>query len=109
MISGDNLHINCRLSFLKFLCLNNRKKLRCTGQKRSYSVGNTNQAWIIYCILLRTKNVSWLVVSVRMQMVTDDFDFAVITYMEIMEENVFTVAIQRLNYLISLKWFYKNY
>jgi len=30
-------------------------------------------------------------------------EFAAITYMELMEENAFTVAFQNLNYLIPLK------
>jgi len=36
----DNSPINCLFHVLKFLCLNNRKKLQCTGHRRNCSVGS---------------------------------------------------------------------
>ena len=53
---NEKLHISCMLHVFELLCLNNKKKLQCTGNKRSYSIVNTNLEWIIYCLLLRTKN-----------------------------------------------------
>jgi len=53
---NDKLHISCMLHVFELLCLNNKKKLQCTSNKRSYSIVNTNLEWIIYCLLLRTKN-----------------------------------------------------
>jgi len=67
----DKPHINFMLHIFPSLFLSNRKKLECTGHKRSYIIGNTNLACIIHCTLLpSTKTGQSALVRATIRMVT---------------------------------------